>query len=480
MIGSDITADVELVRSLVGKYFPIYDVKVSYESVKLMVRPDETMLDENFEALRQEMRGREFVPFINYSGGEHTITVVRFPKGKKRNLWINRALLAITFVTTTLAGTLLWSDYSGSTQLFTMDNLVFGALFFAIPLMTILGVHELSHYVMSKRHNVDASLPYFIPSIPPFGTFGAFISMREPMPNRKALVDIGIAGPLGGLAVTIPVALIGLYLTANGHVADQSMGEAGAMYIIIQPLYQVLSLLVPMSDNMVLHPTAFAAWVGFLVTAINLLPVGQLDGGHVARGLFGQRAKYLGYATFAALIIMAFLFDGWFLFALLVFFLGLDHPAPLNDISKLPKRTMALGLSGLLVLAVTFVPQPIITVVPDHSFDITAVGGNNTTVAPGGMAEFHILVVNTGNVESDVRLTLEEVPGNWSAALYPSNSTALDATNVLVLPLEYRSNATVIVQVQLPGGTGVTSRDISLVAKSIQMEKTLVLTITVS
>ena len=480
MLANDITADVELVRSLVAKYFPIYDVKVSYESVKLLIRPDETMLDANFEALRQELRDRQFVPFITYSGGEHAITVTRFPKGRNRNLWINRALLAITFFTTTLAGTLLWSDYSGSTELLTLDNVLNGAVFFAIPLMTILGIHELSHYVMSKRHNVDASLPYFIPSIPPFGTFGAFISMRDPMPTRKALVDIGIAGPLGGLAVTIPVALIGLYLTANGHAASGQIGEAGAMYIIIQPLYQVLSLLVPMADNMVLHPTAFAAWVGFLVTAINLLPVGQLDGGHVARGLFGRKAKYLGYGTFAALVIMAFLFDGWFLFALLVFFLGLDHPAPLNDITKLPKRTMVLGLSGLLVLAVTFVPQPIITVTPDHSFDMTAMGGNNTTVAPGGMAEFHILVENTGNMDIEVRLTLEDVPGNWSAALFPTNSTAVDATNVLALPLEFESNATVIVQVQLPGGTGAVSRDISLVAESAEMERTLVLNVSVS
>ena len=265
-----------------------------------------------------------------------------------------------------------------------------GALFFAIPLMTILGVHELSHYLAAKRHGVDASLPYFIPSIPPFGTFGAFISMRDPMPNRKALVEIGIAGPLGGLAVTIPVALLGLYLTANGHALPGPVGEAGHDRDHIQPLYQLLTFFVPMPDNMVLHPTAFAAWVGFLVTAINLLPVGQLDGGHVARGLFGEKAVYLGYATFAFLVIMTI-------------FLRRMVPVRLSGIpsgpqaSRAPERHIQAGQahlgpwagSGSWSLLVTFVPQPMVTIAPDHSFEMNVAGGNNTTVGAGGIVEFH-------------------------------------------------------------------------------------------
>jgi hypothetical protein len=251
------------------------------------------------------------------------------------------------------------------------------------------------------------------------------------------------------------------------------------MYIVIQPLYQLLSLLVPMAENMALHPTAFAAWVGFLVTAINLLPVGQLDGGHVARGLLGDKAKYLGYATFIALVLVAMLYDGWFLFALLVFFLGLNHPAPLNDISKLPKRTLVVGTVGLLLLTVTFVPQPIIIVTPDYSFEMTALGGNNTTVAAGGMAVFQVFINNTGNVDHELRLTLEDVPGNWSASLFLSNSSAVDATNVLDLNLGYGTNATVTVQVQLPGGVSEVSRDITLVAEGTGSDKVQVLTINV-
>lgn len=479
MTTPDVTAYIEEIRSLVAKHFSVYEVTVNYDAVRLMVRADDATLGPKFEELRKEMKEHQLVPFINYSKGEHSITVVRSPRSRKSNLWINWTLLAITFVTTTLAGTLLWADYAGAENWLTLGNVAYGALFFAMPLMAILGVHELSHYMASKRHGVEASLPYFIPSIPPFGTFGAFISMRDPMPNRKALVDIGIAGPLGGLAVTIPVALIGLYLTANGHAVSGEVGESGVMAIFIQPLYQLLALFVPFNENMALHPTAFAAWVGFLVTAINLLPVGQLDGGHVARGLLGERARYVGYATFILLALMTLFYDGWFLFAMLVFLLGLRHPAPLNDVTKIDRRSIVLGVAGLVVLAMTFVPQPIATIPADHTFQMSVVGGNNTTVAAGTTYELTILVNNTGNTNNNVRMAIENIPGNWTASLYLSNGTSSDATNVLNFGLEYGAEVSVTVLVHVPADASL-SRDLSLVATASDVTVTQVLTFTVS
>jgi Zn-dependent protease len=337
-------------------------------------------------------------------------------------------------------------------------------------------VHELSHYLMSKRHGLDASLPYFIPSIPPFGTFGAFISMRDPMPSRKALVQIGAAGPLGGLAVTIPVALIGLFLTAQGHAVDGPIGDAGVLGIIIQPLYQLLTMLIPMADNMALHPTAFAAWVGFLVTAINLLPIGQLDGGHVARGLLGDKAKYLGYAAFGALVFMALFFDGWILFALLVFFMGVRHPAPLNDISKLDLRTMAMGILAMVVLLATFVPQPMVAITPDHSFDMSVAGGNNTTAAPGWV-EFQILVNNTGNANTVLVFTLQNSSVEFSAFFW-SNGTV----DTLEVPLPYESNTTITVRVYVSSSPSEMQKDIQLtaVAKNASNKVTQTLTVHVA
>lgn len=479
MTTPDVTAYVEEIRALVARHFSVYEVTVNYDAVRLMVRTDESTLGGKFEDLRKELKQRHLIPFINYSGGEHSITVVRSPPPRKGNLWINRALLAITFITTTLAGTLLWADYSGASDWLTAGNVAYGALFFALPLMSILGVHELSHYIASKRHGVDASLPYFIPSIPPFGTFGAFISMREPMPNRKALVDIGIAGPLGGLAVTIPVALIGLYLTGQGHPVSGAVGDGGVMAIFIQPLYQMLAMFVPLKENMALHPTAFAAWVGFLVTAINLLPIGQLDGGHVARGVLGDRAKYVGYATFLFLAIMTLFYDGWFLFAMLVFLLGLKHPAPLNDVTRIDKRSIVLGVAGLVVLAMTFVPQPIMTIAPDHSMDVSIVGGNITAVAPGTMFEITVLVNNTGNTDSSVRMMLESIPSNWTASLYLSGSSSSNATNVLSFSLPYGTEVQVTMMVHVPSDASL-ARDITIVANASQVTVSKVLTVNVA
>lgn len=480
MTTPDVTAYVEEIRSLVAKHFSVYEVTVNYDAVRLMVRAEDSTLGPEFDALRKELKERQLVPILKYAMGEHSITVVRSPPARKGKLWINWALLAVTFVTTSLSGTLLWADYTGAAEWLTLENIAYGALFFALPLMAILGVHELSHYIASKRHGVDASLPYFIPSIPPFGTFGAFISMRDPMPNRKAMVDIGIAGPLGGLAVTIPVALVGLYLTAHGHPVSGVVDEAGVMAIFIQPLYLLLATFVPFSGDMALHPTAFAAWVGFLVTAINLLPVGQLDGGHVARGLLGEKARYLGYATFAFLVVMAVFYDGWLLFAFLVLFLGLKHPAPLNDVTRIDKRSIVLGLAGLIVLAVTFVPQPITTITPDHSFDMEVVGGNNTTVAAGSVVELVVIVNNTGNTNSNVRMTIENIPGNWTASLYLSNGTSADATNVLSFALDYETQVSVTVMVHVPADASL-SRDLMLSAAASDLAaQTETLTINVA
>jgi hypothetical protein len=213
VVPTDVAAEVELVRSLVAKQFPIYDVKVNVHAVTLYISVDKATLDEKFEALRQEMNEKMFIPFLTYSGGEYTITVYRKQMNKVRGHALNIILLFITFGTTIFAGATLVASYENSSVLLTTDTIVWGTILFAIPLMLILGVHELSHYFASRRHHVAASLPFFIPSFPPIGTFGAFISLRDPIPNRRALIDIGIAGPIGGILVAIPVTLIGLYLT---------------------------------------------------------------------------------------------------------------------------------------------------------------------------------------------------------------------------------------------------------------------------
>ena len=324
MMPSNIAAEVEVLKSTVATYFPIYDVKVAYDSLTFYITPDKKTLDKDFDAMRRKLFEKKYIPLLRYSGGEYTISIVRKPPSKSRGIWINYVFLALTLITTTFSGALYWADYSGSNQLFSLDSFIWGLIFFAIPLMAILGTHEFSHYLMSKKHGVEASLPFFIPAPPLIGTFGAFISMRDPMPSRKALIEIGIAGPIGGLLVTIPVAILGLILTANNPVQSGGVSDTGALAITFQPLYQLFLMVFPLPENVALNPLAFSAWVGFLITAINLLPAGQLDGGHVARGLLGENSKYLSIASVLLLGILGLMFyDGWIIFALLILLLGL-------------------------------------------------------------------------------------------------------------------------------------------------------------
>ena len=475
----DQAAEVESIRSTVAKHFIVYDVRASYDSVSMFITPDKSVLEARFEELRKEMAAKGFIPILEYQGGEYQISVVRKPPAVTRRPWINLVLLVITAGTTILAGAFLWAGYSFSDSLMTVDNFLYGSLFFALPLLTILGVHELSHYMMSKRYGVDASLPYFIPSIPPLGTFGAFISMRDPMPNKKALVDIGFAGPLGGLLVTIPVAIIGLILNAQGipHPGIPPGGETA----ISNPLfYQLMAYIIPSPEGVYIHPTAFAAWVGFFVTAINLLPAGQLDGGHIARGLLGDKAMYLSIGTIMVLFVLGIFYSGWFLFAILIVFLGVRHPAPLNDVSRLDVKRTGVGVVALILLVGCFVLVPLSEVPVTDTFEIDLVSDNSTTVVAGSMALFYFNVTNTGSVNITVQLDVHQMPANWSAVLFEADQNSSDATSTLVLSIPYGNHAAVAMRVAVPAGESASTKVIVLQGSSFDTDASKQFTITVA
>ncbi len=447
MVQEDISDEIEAIKSLIARHFPVYDVRVSYESLSFFVSVDRETLDEDFDSMRRKLMDEGYIPSIRTQMGEHIINVIRKPDIQTRSIWINRILLIVTTFTTIFAGAFLWQSYMGVGELFTVDNFLWGALFFALPLMTILGAHELSHYLMSKRHGVDASLPFFIPSIPPLGTFGAFISMRDPMPDRKALLDIGVAGPIAGLLVTLPVTVLGLFLTAQGNMQTGALGPEGGLGLMLQPLFHVFMLFMPIPEGAALHPTAFAAWVGFLVTAINLLPTGQLDGGHIARAFFGEKTKYLSYATAGILVIMSFWFTGWIFFAIIIFFLGLKHPPPLNDISRVGLKRKVVGALAIVILISTFVPVPVSQVSPDYSFSVQFDGGNNTTATPGEVVYFNMTVNNTGNSNLQMHMSAQDVPTGWGAVVYLSNSPSINSTNTLNFDVPYEERANITLEI---------------------------------
>ncbi len=347
---------IQEIEAEVRKYFYIYETKVFPEYIEfhVVLPEDRSSVEREFRELWKSLKEEGYVPALTGKKGEYLIQVVRMPPQRFRGVYVNIALLIATLISTIIAGAMDYAGYFNINWL-SLNSILGGALFFAFPLLSILGLHELGHYFAARRNNVRASLPFFIPAPSIIGTLGAFISIREPIPDRKALLEIGASGPIVGFLVAIPVALLGNYLGMIYHPVVQ---DSLIMTEIFPPIiYYFINFLVPSPPYM--FPTAFAAWVGFVVTAINLLPIGQLDGGHIARAILGERSKYLSYAFLAFLFIMGFFYLGWLLFALFVLILGLSHPPSLNDVSRISKKGYMIGIAAILLIAVTFVPIPI-------------------------------------------------------------------------------------------------------------------------
>jgi membrane-associated protease RseP (regulator of RpoE activity) len=279
------------------------------------------------------------------------------PQPPPPRVWLHVVLFLATLATTIIAGAL----QQGVNPLVNPGDLYKG-IPFSFTLLLILGTHEMGHYLVSRRHHLNVTLPYFIPA-PPFpfivGTFGAFIRIRSPIRDKRALLDVGCSGPLTGVAVSIPVILVGLKLSTVKVLPGGTEG-----LVLGEPLlFQILTWVVfgPLSpeQNILLHPMAFAGWIGLLVTALNLIPVGQLDGGHVSYALFPERHRLISLACLGLLVVTGLLFwQGWLVWALLLYLLGLRHPPPAFDWVPLDRRRKILGIITILVFVLTFTPAP--------------------------------------------------------------------------------------------------------------------------
>lgn len=290
------------------------------------------------------------------------------PAVKPSRLWLALLLFALTVASTVYVG---GQDLNWETgQPF--FNLGAG-LAFSAALLTILLAHELGHFLVARREGVAVSYPIFIP-MPIFllGTLGAFIAIKEPVPNRRALLAIGIAGPLAGLVVAIPVLLIGLALSPVRNMAEvqAALPNIGFWTEGNSLLYAAAKLLVfgrflpSGGEDVYMHPVALAGWAGLLVTGLNLLPAGQLDGGHIFFALFGARAaQIMSMVVAVALLGLGFLWNGWFLWAVMVALLAQQRSPLLNELTPLRGRWRLLALLGLLVFLLVFTPVPITEVV---------------------------------------------------------------------------------------------------------------------
>ncbi len=418
----DYRNDIEFIQAKVSKQFPVYKTEIEFDIVNIYVRIIQgDDFEEKFDELRQELVPLNFIPFLREEKGEYVISVKKNPPRKYRTVKTNIVMLIVTLCTTLIAGMWWWSSYTSTEPFFSLYNLSNGALFFTLPLMTILGIHEMGHYFMARHHKIHASLPFFLPFAPPLGTIGAFISIRDPIPNRKSLLDIGVAGPICGFIVAVPVAIIGIYL---GGVMDQSLplGMEGTVWIINYPIiFRVLDYILPFSGGQTMHPTAFAGWVGFLVTGLNLLPAGQLDGGHVVRSLLGDKAKYASYIAAAFLVIVGIWFyPGWLFFAIfLLFFVGLKHPPPLNELGKIGTKRKLVGVLAIVLLFSCFHPIPIEEETIRYDFEIELSESAIQTVSLNESAVYTFKLTNTGSPNSDTyNVSFDMSNRTWNGLLY--------------------------------------------------------------
>ena len=231
---------------------------------------------------------------------------------------------------------------------------------YAVPVMTILICHEMGHFLQAWRYGVYASLPYFIPMpISPIGTFGAVIAMEPRMGHRRALFDIGITGPLAGLVPTLIFCVVGLHYSKPEIASHAHEGWSYGAPLLFRFLAGHIVPQVPEADVLVLDPMAFAGWVGLLITSLNLIPIGQLDGGHIVYSLFGKKSYYAGIAAVVVLMVLGVLFwQGWLFWALIAVLIGLRHP-PIFEEERLDLKRKTIAFAGLVIFVLSFTPAPL-------------------------------------------------------------------------------------------------------------------------
>lgn len=299
---------------------------------------------DNFKLLVHELDFQGFIPFINPAGEYYKINIARKPEKTQSRIHFNIILFLATVCTTLFAGYLLGQGD------------IWKAVTFSVALLGIIGAHELAHYFAARKHGVHATLPYFIPGFPPIGTFGALINVKSSIPTRNALFDLGYSGPLAGFLVAIPVLLVGLKYSTVTASTDVAMS-------FIPPLImEFFTYLVAPTANagqmLIVHPVAFAGWVGILVTMLNLMPVAFLDGGHISRSLFSQNI----HRIISIMGIMITIVLGWYFMAALmvfIFLMGKGHPGALDNINPINRNRKIMAVIILAIFILCLSPAPI-------------------------------------------------------------------------------------------------------------------------
>lgn len=394
----DYTEYPEILDALVRRVFMIDDITRGSSQQGFIVRYRGRLVVtdsiEAYDQLANLVKPHGLIPLFREEKDTQVILlVVSPPVPKPGKPVVNLVMFLVTLVSVLVSGGLssLQTDLS-SNPITAASQLLNAGWPFAVSLLAILTTHEMGHYIAGRAHGVHVTLPFFIPL--PFtqlGTMGAFISMKEVPRNRRVLMDIGVAGPIAGFIVSIVVLLIGLSLSRLNTIPlmfpeGQGMQMEGnsILYLVLKFLHFGKWLPAPVSYggngplvywlryfftgqptplgalDVLIHPVAWAGWVGLLVTSLNLIPAGQLDGGHIFHLLFGTKwSRRLLPVILVALFGLGFFWSGWWLWAGLVFFFGRQYAEPLDQITPLDTKRKVLGVIALIIFLITFIPVPL-------------------------------------------------------------------------------------------------------------------------
>ena len=392
--------DLQPLHDFIRSYMIIESITTGRKEDKWLVRyignlknPEQS--ESAFDAIENRAKNYKFSALLTEESNKQVVYLLdEIPAAKKSNPRTNLVLFIVTIISVLVTGGIFSTPTLPEKFDFQAIMLIAkNGWPFAIAILAILGAHEMGHYIAGKKHGVNVTLPYFIPLpiISPFGTMGAFINMKSIPKNKKQLFDIAIAGPISGIIVAIPIIILGLSLSQVEMLPTQIPVDSGLQMEGNSLLYLGLKYLVfgewlpnPQSYaglnpiiywlryfftgqpfpfggfDVMIHPVAWAGWAGILITSLNLIPAGQLDGGHILYTLLGPRnAKRALPIILAALVILGFFWSGWWFWAFLIFLLGRAHAEPLDQITRLDSRRKILGILALIVFILVFTPVPL-------------------------------------------------------------------------------------------------------------------------
>ena len=390
--------DLSKLDTLVGQFFTIENITYGDVKQPFIARYTGKLKHKDsavgYDQIDAALETYDLMVMLRQKGSTQSLVLLqKIVKNSKSRPHLNLLMFLLTLLSVLFTGGLY--GYEGELPGNTVQmiwTLVKSGWPFAVSLLTILGAHEFGHYFAGKKNGVDVSLPFFIPfPLSSFGTMGAFINMRSLPRNRRVLFDIAVAGPLSGLIIAIIVLIIGLNLSevntlplsvdidiglqmegssllyllfkylAFGKLLPQPLGLSGVSLAVFWVQYFFTGMPFPWgAQDVMLHPVAWAGWAGLFVTAINLLPVGQLDGGHIFQTVFGRKtALFVFPVIIGGLVMLGFFWSGWWMWAGILFFIGRRYAEPLDQVTQLDTMRKWLGYLAVAVFLLTFIPVPI-------------------------------------------------------------------------------------------------------------------------